>query len=178
VVALVPHVATKVTHVRATSIVPGALPTVDLPFIDEHRIEVAAAPERTWEALRHTASRSFDGPPAALLARLLGTAERRPHGDPTEPGSTITGFRVSRADAPVELVLEGEHRFSRYALIFHLEALPGDRSRLRAETRAAFPGLRGRAYRALVIGTRGHVLVVKRLLRAVKARAEGPRTAR
>jgi hypothetical protein len=48
---------------------------------------------------------------------------------------------------------------------------------VRAETRAAFPGLQGRAYRALVIGTRGHVLAVRRLLRAVKARAEDPRTA-
>ena len=152
--------------------------TDDLPFIDEHAIEVAAPPERAWEAVRQTVSRSFDGRSATLLARLLGTAERRPHGDPTEPGATITGFRIGRADAPVELVLEGEHRFSRYALIFHLEALPGDRCRVRAETRAVFPGLRGRAYRALVIGTRGHVLAVKRLLRAVKARAEQHPTAR
>jgi hypothetical protein len=72
----------------------------------------------------------------------------------------------------VELVLEGEHRFSRYALIFHLEALPAGRSRVRAETRAAFPGIRGGAYRALVIGTRAHVLVTKRLLHAVGTRAE------
>jgi hypothetical protein len=146
----------------------------DLPFVDEHAIEVAAPPERAWEAVRQTASRSFDGRSAALLARLLGTAEGHPRGDPAEPGSTITGFRVSRADAPVELVLEGEHRFSRYALIFHLEALSGERTRVRAETRAVFPGLHGRAYRALVIGTRGHVLMVKRLLRAVRARAERP----
>ena len=139
---------------------------------------MAAPPERAWEAVRQTVSRSFSGRSAALLARLLGTTETRPHGEPTEPGSTITGFRVGRADPAVELVLEGEHRFSRYALIFHLEGLPGNRSRVRAETRAAFPGLRGRAYRALVIGTRGHVLAVKRLLRAVKARAEQPPTAR
>ena len=91
-----------------------------------------------------------------------------------EPGSTITGFRVTRAVAPDELVLEGEHRFSRYALIFHLEALPHDRCRLRAETRASFPGLRGRAYRALVIGTHGHLVAVKRLLRAVQVGAERP----
>jgi hypothetical protein len=150
---------------------------VDLPFIDEHALEVTAAPERAWEALRQTLS-SLDGRTAALLARLLGTAESRPHGDPTEPGSTITGFRIDRVNPPVELALEGEHRFSRYALIFRLEALPGDRCRVRAETRAAFPGLRGRAYRALVIGTRGHVVAVKRLLRGVKARAEQARTAR
>jgi hypothetical protein len=150
------------------------LSAVDLPFLDEHAIEVEATPERAWEAVSQTMACSFDGPSAALLALLLGTAERRPHGDPAEPGSTITGFRIGHADAPVELVLEGEHRFSRYALIFRLEALPGERSRVRAETRAAFPGLHGRAYRALVIGTRGHVVAVKRLLRAVRARAEQP----
>jgi hypothetical protein len=151
------------------------LASADLPFVDEHAIEVAAPPERAWDAVHDTVSRSFDGRSAVLLASLLGTAERRPQGDPAEPGSTITGFRVARAQAPVELALEGRHRFSRYALIFHLEALPGDRSRVRAETRAVFPGLHGRAYRALVIGTGGHVLVVKRLLRAVRARAEKPR---
>jgi hypothetical protein len=100
------------------------LPTDDLPFIDEHAIEVAAPPERAWEAVRQTVSRSFGGRSAALLARLLGTAETRPHGDPTEPGSTITGFRIGRTDAPVELVLEGEHRFSRYALIFRMRRFP------------------------------------------------------
>jgi Protein of unknown function (DUF2867) len=150
------------------------LATADLPFVDEHAIEVAAPPERAWEAVGQTASTSFGIRWAELVSGLLGCTETRSQGDPGEAGSTIPGFRVARADAPVELALEGEHRFSRYALIFRLEALSGDRSRVRAQTRAAFPGLHGRAYRALVIGTRGHVLVVKRLLRAVKARAERP----
>jgi hypothetical protein len=148
----------------------------DLPFVDEHATEVAAPPEAAWDAVRETASRSFGGRETELVARLLGCTETHAHGDPAEPGSTIAGFRIARADAPVELALEGEHRFSRYALIFHLEALPGERSRVRAETRAAFPGPHGRAYRALVIGTGGHALVVRRLLRAVAARAERPRS--
>jgi uncharacterized protein DUF2867 len=148
------------------------LPAADLPFIDEHAIEVAAAPERAWGALRQVLSPSSGSRSRERFARLLGASETRSHGDPLEPGSSITGFRIARAHAPLELVLEGEHRFSRYALIFHLEPLPGDRSRVRAETRAVFPGLRGHAYRALVIGTHGHVLAVKRLLRAVRGRAE------
>jgi hypothetical protein len=147
------------------------LPAADLPFIDEHSVEVAASPERVWSALRQTLSPS-GARAREWFARLLGASQTRSHGDPLEPGSTITGFRIVRARAPVELVLEGEHRFSRYALTFHLEALPAGRSRVRAETRAAFPGIRGGAYRALVIGTRAHVLVTKRLLHAVGTRAE------
>ena len=69
------------------------------------------------------------------------------------------------------LALEGRHRYSRYALTFRIDP-DGDGSRLSAETRAEFPGWAGRAYRAGVIGTRGHVVVVRRLLRSVKARAE------
>ena len=149
------------------------MPAADLPFIDEHAIEVAAPPERVWSALRQLLSPS-GGRGRERFARLLGASETRSQGDPGEPGSTITGFRVARAVAPDELVLEGEHRFSRYALIFHLEALPHDRCRLRAETRASFPGLRGRAYRALVTGPHGHLWAVKRLLRAVQVGAERP----
>jgi hypothetical protein len=154
------------------------LPRVDLPFIDEHAVEVAAPPDDVWEAIRQTASRSFGGQPAELFARVLGAAETHSQGDPGKVGSTIVGFRVARADPPIELTLEGEHRFSRYALGFHVEALAGDRSRVRAETRAAFPGLHGRAYEALVIRTRGHALIVNRLLRAVRARAERLQAAR
>lgn len=70
------------------------------------------------------------------------------------------------------LALEGQHRYSRYGLIFSLEPTKDERTLLRAETRADFPGLTGSVYRTLVIGTRGHVVVVGRLLRAVKKRAE------
>jgi hypothetical protein len=55
--------------------------------------------------------------------------------------------------------------------VFTLEPLEGARCQLRAETRAAFPGLAGRGYRALVIVTRGHLLVVLSMLAAVRARA-------
>jgi hypothetical protein len=149
-----------------------ALPAADLPFIDEHAVEVAAPAGHAWDAVCQVVSGSFRGRSGTLLARLLGATETHPQGDPATPGSAITGFRIASAKAPVELVLEGEHRFSRYALTFHFEALPGDRSRVRAETRAVFPGLRGRAYRVLVIGTQGHVLLVRRLLRAIRTRAE------
>jgi hypothetical protein len=44
---------------------------------------------------------------------------------------------------------------------------------LRAESRATFPGLAGAAYRLLVVRSGGHVVAVRRLLSAVRRRAEG-----
>jgi hypothetical protein len=66
----------------------------------------------------------------------------------------------------------GEHRFSRYALVFRIDETPAGPVNLRAETRAEFPGRKGRAYMALVVGTRGHVVATKSILRAVRRRAE------
>ena len=66
----------------------------------------------------------------------------------------------------------GRHRFARYELTFRVDPLDDGTCRVRARTSASFPGLRGRAYRALVIGTRGHVLVVRRMLGATRHRAE------
>jgi hypothetical protein len=66
----------------------------------------------------------------------------------------------------------GSHRFSDYALIFRLEELREGHVELSAETRATFPGLKDSAYRAMVIGTRGHVVVTRRILAAVKRKAE------
>ena len=70
------------------------------------------------------------------------------------------------------LALEGQHRYSRYGLVFSLEPTKDERTLLRAETRAEFPGFKGTVYKTLVIGSRGHVVVTNRLLGAVKKRAE------
>lgn len=144
-----------------------------LPHIDEHAIAIEAGPDATWEATLRIVEGSFASPATARVARLLGCAEVARSGPrPLAIGSTIPGFRVRRAEPGRELALVGSHRFSSYALIFRLDDLGEGRTHVRAETRAEFPGLRGSAYRALVIGTRGHVLVVRRLLGAVKRRAE------
>jgi hypothetical protein len=144
----------------------------DLPHVDEHSTEVDAAPAQVWESLTRVVSRSSRGRAGELVARALGCEQRQVSGEMLDPGATVVGFRVARAKAPLELALEGKHRFSRYALIFRIDDLGGARTRLRAETCAEFPGLHGRVYRALVIGTRAHVLAVRRILGAVRRRAE------
>jgi hypothetical protein len=125
-----------------------------------------------WNAICRIAEGSFSSPFAARFARLLGCEPDAAAGPrPLAEGSTIPGFAVARAEQGAELALVGRHRYSEYALVFRL-AGEGGRTRLRAETRARFPGGAGRLYRAAVIGTRGHVLVTMRLLEAAKRRAE------
>jgi hypothetical protein len=144
-----------------------------LPWIDEHAVEVAAGPERVWDALVAWVARP-PGRGSERFAALLGCRERRMNGLAGEEGSTIVGFRVVRSEARAVLALAGRHRFSDYSLAFQIDDLGGGRSRLSATSRAAFPGATGRAYRALVIGTRGHVVAVRSILAAVRRRAEGP----
>ncbi|MFD4184060.1 hypothetical protein [Rhodococcus sp. NPDC058514] len=86
--------------------------------------------------------------------------------DPDDP-SAPRGFALDSADAPARLALSGRHWFSRYALIFELDDEGPDRTRIRAQSWGEFPGLHGRLYRALVIGSGGHRVVVRRLLRQI-----------
>jgi hypothetical protein len=147
-------------------------PLEEIPHVDEHGALVLAPVSSTWEALIEVAGSSFSGGAAARVARALGCAYTEVSGPIDRIGSTVPGFIVARVIQPAVLALEGQHRFSRYGLIFSLEPTRDEQTLLRAETRAEFPGLKGRAYRALVIGTRGHLLVVNRLLAAVRRRAE------
>jgi len=144
-----------------------------LPHIDEHSTEIGADRAATWDALLRVVESFLSSRATPGLARLLGSVDREASGPrPLTVGSTLPGFHVEAAEPPLELALAGRHRFSTYALIFRLEEPGAGRTRLRAETRAEFPGLKGAVYRALVIGTRGHVLATHRVLAAVKRRAE------
>ncbi|MFF5009115.1 hypothetical protein ACFY3G_40600 [Streptomyces phaeochromogenes] len=144
-----------------------------LPYCDEHTTVVAAGADDVWRSLGDTLDRSFSRPGASRYARLVGCADRSASGPrPLAEGSTFPGFRVAAAVPGRELVLGGRHRFSSYALIFRLEPAGPGRSRLTAETRATFPGPAGGLYRLLVLGTGGHAVGVRRLLAAVRRRAE------
>jgi hypothetical protein len=136
-------------------------------------VEVAAPPADVWDALIW-----WVGRPSSAVTRngavVLGCVPAAQAGRAGEEGSTIPGFTVERSVAPAELLLVGRHRFSRYSLQFLVDELGPNRSRLRAVTRAEFPGVAGRAYRAMVIGTRFHVLGVRRILATVSVRFTRP----
>lgn len=126
-----------------------------LPYVDEHAITIPAARERVWTALREYAVTSLRIAPGHPLARLLGTEPPR-------------GFDVAESTPAERLTLVGRHRFSRYLLAFELTDAGDGATLLRARTYAAFPGLGGRVYRGLVIGTRAHAVVTRHLLRAIR----------
>jgi enamine deaminase RidA (YjgF/YER057c/UK114 family) len=147
--------------------------TAPLPRVDEHATLIAASVDEVWPVLLETLDRAFSRPVVTAYARIVGCAEATASGPrPLAEGAKIPGFRVAAAAPARELVLEGRHRFSSYALTFHLDRLSSGSSRLRAESRASFPGMAGRAYRLLVIGTGTHVLTVRRLLAGVRRRSE------
>ena len=147
-------------------------PLEDLPRIDEHTVSVPAAPETAWRALLATLHGTFAAPAAAAAARVLGCDPAGTSGwDRPGVGATVPGFRIVSADEPKLLVVAGRHRFSRYGLVARLEPVE-DGTRVRLESRAAFPGPHGRVYRLAVVGTGGHVVAVRRMLAGVRRAAE------
>jgi hypothetical protein len=145
-----------------------------LPYIDEHSILIEAAPARAWEVLVSTLRADLGGPAPAPLRFVLGIQPTDLRGDWREtphPGDCLPGFAVAESRAPKRLALHGHHRFSRYALVFELDTTSAGHCTLRAQTRAEFPGVIGPVYRALVIGSGVHRLVVRRLLHHAARRA-------
>jgi len=53
-------------------------------------------------------------------------------------------------------------------LAFEVSDASDGATQLSAQTYAEFPGVRGRAYRALVIGTRAHVVATHHILRSIR----------
>jgi hypothetical protein len=117
-----------------------------LPYIDEHAITVDASAAQTWSG-------------------LLGVMCR----DPGDPSTVPTGFVLDQALPSERLALKGRHPFAVYRWVFELEEQGPRSTRVRALTWARFPGLHGRIYRALVIGTGAHRVAVRRTLKRVAA---------
>lgn len=144
-----------------SSTAPTISPKVELPFVDEHSHSIDAPVEAVWSALLRVLRRQ--GRSEAPWARLLGCepAQGTP-GFAGRPGDAVPGFRVVDAEPGKRLTLHGRHRFAHYSLTFLLAD-----AHLRAQTHAAFPGILGRLYRAAVIGTGGHRLITRMILRRI-----------
>jgi hypothetical protein len=138
---------------------------VDLPFVDEHRVQIAAPAEAVWRALTRLLARPRRG--AEAFAYVLRAQPRRASDGPLVEGATLPGFEVAEAVPGRLLRLIGHHRFSRYELSYVLDPAPTG-TVLAARTRAAFPRLRGTLYRGLVIGSGAHRVLLRRQLQAVR----------
>ena len=149
------------------------VPLESLPFVDEHYIQIAAPQDVVWDALIHVVDEMAAGRSAPRISKALGCAQLDGLGGGAgDVGATLPGFMVTRAITPAVLALMGQHRYSRYALIFRILLKPSGLVLLSAQTRAEFPGRSGRAYRSLVVGSRGHVAATTSILRSVRKRAE------
>jgi hypothetical protein len=124
-----------------------------LNYIDEHAITVTANRAETWSGVLKTLCR-----------------------DPNEPSSVPPGFVLDEARPPERFAMKGRHLFAVYRWTFELDDEGPHCTRVRSATWANFPGLHGKIYRALVIGTRGHRVVVRLALKRIAARALAART--
>ena len=96
--------------------------------------------------------------------------------DPHDPSTVPIGFVLDEARQPERFALKGRHPFAIYRWVFELDAEAADRTRVRAATWADFPGLHGKLYRALVIGTGGHRVAVRWTLKRIAAAALAEQT--
>lgn len=126
-------------------------------YVDEHGRDLDVPVTRAWEAVRGFADDLLARGAGSALTGLLATDPR-------------AGFAVTEEQPPHLLSLAGRHRFSDYVLDLRVSPR-GDGSRLTAVTYADFPGARGRAYRAAVVGSRGHAAAVRRILAGIGERA-------
>ena len=129
------------------------MPLDHLPLIDEHSVAVAADPDAVYDAVQRRFSQLLPGPFGAIFGRLWGC-------DPS------SGFEVVEEHRPALVVVAGKHRFSRYGIVFRIKPTTTG-STVSAESRAEFPGIHGRAYQALVVDSRLHVLATRGLLRNI-----------
>ena len=125
-------------------------------YVDEHaRLLPGVPPERAYAAARSFAERLTRTPTGVLGAftRVWGT----------EPAS---GFAIVDDQPPAVVTLAGRHRCSRYEMDLRVDPAAGG-SVVTVVTLADFPGVRGTVYRAALVGSRGHVVAVRMMLRSI-----------
>jgi hypothetical protein len=146
-----------------------------LPCIDEHEISLNVAAPVAWTAVVAVFGRLATRPAWRMFARAIRCKPDHAVGTAVTAGDSLPGFLVARCTAPTEWALEGEHLFSRYALTFRIAPVDSEHCRVGAHSTADFPGLHGKVYRAMVIGSGGHAIGVRSILRSIKTEAEHSR---
>lgn len=138
-------------------------------YRDVRTATLTASPEIVWRAVLDQVE--VLGLPSWYV-RLIGCRDRQASGPrPLAAGSVVPGFKVTTADPPAEIVLDGVHRFSVYTLTFRV--VPTDAgTRLEAHSDATFPGVLGAIYRLLVIDSRFHKLATRSIVTRIRRRAE------
>jgi len=122
-------------------------------YVDEHAADLPVPVPAAWDAVRRFADDLLARGGDSRLTGLLAT-------DPP------AGFAVTEEQRPHLLSLTGRHQFSDYVLDLRVSPRSTG-SRVTAVTYADFPGAGGRAYRTAVVGSRGHVVAVRRILAAI-----------
>lgn len=138
----------------------------ELPYIDEHTVRVDAPRAAVWVGLQRYMESLLSGAERNPLVALLGPQPR-------------AGFDVAESVEQQRLSLVGRHRFSRYRLDFELSDKAGGGTCVHARSYAVFPGIHGRVYRGLVVGTGLHVVATNYMLRGIRgaaARAAGEKS--
>ena len=124
-----------------------------LPFIDVHDVVLPLEPIKAWQRLQAAIGRSS----------LLGSR----------------GFPQRDETPPWSMRLAGAHLFATYELHFVLDDLTpaavssvsgSPQTRVRAITYARFGSGLGHVYRAIVIGSGAHAIIVRRFLRRLGLR--------
>lgn len=128
-----------------------------LPYVDEHAQALRVGVKPAFDAVAAVARTLAERPLPRLIARVWGT---RPE----------TGFAVAEFVPTERVVLRGSHRFSTYELAFLVDQTPQGTT-VRARTSAVFPRVHGKFYRLVVIGSRGHALAVRMMLRRIARHA-------
>jgi hypothetical protein len=143
-----------------------------LPYIDEHEISVNVPASVAWTAAVAAFGRLTTRPALRIFAKAIQCRPDHAIGAAVTVGEALPGFLVTRCEVPREWSLEGEHLFSRYAVTFRIASVDSEHCRVAAQSSAEFPGLHGKIYRTIVIGSGGHAIGVRRILRSIKTEAE------
>jgi hypothetical protein len=137
-----------------------------LPHVDEHIVPTHASRSAVWSGLIDMLRKTM-GPHRGFVTIMNAKPRDISNSFTGSVGDTLPGFRVVTSEPARKLVLEGQHRFSRYRLTFVI-----DEGQLRAITDATFPGVKGRVYRSFIIGSTAHRFFTRRMLKQAASAAE------